>query len=61
MTDDADRHHCAQCGMSFRLERPDSTVNRVRCPECRLAFWHTTNARTPGRVVVGVDPRELVA
>jgi hypothetical protein len=47
--------------MSFRLERPDSTVHRVRCPECRLAFWHTTNARTPGRVVVGVDPRELVA
>jgi hypothetical protein len=47
--------------MSFRLERPDSTVHRERCPECRLSFWHTTNISLPGRVVVGVDPREVAA
>lgn len=61
MTNEAERHHCARCGMSFRLERATGDAERSRCPECKLAFWHVTTGRVPGRVLVGVDPREVAA
>lgn len=54
-----ERWTCSRCAMSFRIEeRPSSKCSSVRCPDCRLLFWHGVLQVGRG-VAIGISAREL--
>lgn len=55
--DEPARYCCYRCRVSYRIEEPDVRAERMRCPECRLAFWSAAPGGSPVRV--GIYPTEL--
>lgn len=56
-----ERWECSRCQMGFQVrEAGRKDAERLRCPDCGLAFWSAFDGKSK-HCIVGVSPREVVA
>lgn len=56
-----ERWECYRCQMSFQVrEASRKETERLRCPDCGLAFWSAHDGKSHA-CIVGISPREVVA
>lgn len=46
--------------MSFRIQIPGPSAERLRCPECGMRFWSAAKDKSR-EIKVGINPEELAA